>query len=131
VEAGAAAGSISISQRLEQAIVELRGLHEILLSEECLDARILTDFRDALNRVRNAAWSAQQYVATKVTGQDSENVLSIVAGERVRAAYQLCQTLQSDLKRQDTQFQKGQLIQLYSALKELTEQLSEVVGKHE
>jgi hypothetical protein len=122
---------MSISQRLEQAIVELRGLHEILLSEECLDTRILTDFRDALNRVRNAAWSAQQYMASQTTEQDSKNVLSVVAGERLRVAYQLCQTLQADLKSEEVQFQKGQLIQLYSVMKELTAQLAEVVGKSE
>ena len=124
-----ATGTISISQRLEQAIGELQGLHEVLLSEECLDTRILTDFRDALNRVRNAAWSAQQYVSSKVTDQESDSLLSIVAGERIRTAYQLCQTLQADLKSQDIPFQKGQLIQFYSVLKELSEQVGDIVRK--
>jgi hypothetical protein len=50
--------------RLEQAIVELQRLDGVLLSGD-LEPRILADFRDALNRVRTAAWAAQQYVIRK------------------------------------------------------------------
>ncbi len=122
------AGAVSVSHRLEKAITELRGLQELLLSGEGLDPSILTDFRDALNRIRNTAWSAQQYIVLKATDQDSTTVLSILAGERVRAAYQLCQAIQADLKSDDARFQQGQLIQLYLAAKALSEQLGKVVG---
>jgi len=122
------AGAVTVSHRLEKAITELRGLQELLLSGEGLDPSILTDFRDALNRIRNTAWSAQQYIVLKATDQDSTTVLSILAGERVRAAYQLCQAIQADLKSDDARFQQGQLIQLYLAAKALSEQLGKVVG---
>ena len=89
------------------------------------------DRRDSLNRVRNTAWSAQQYLAGKATGQDSTNVLSLLTAERVRVAYQLCQTLQEDLKNAEITFQAGPVIQLYSATKALTEHLAEVVDKLE
>src|SRR5438105_11252196 len=66
-EAGAvnsgSAGAVNVSPRLEKAITELQGLQELLLSGDGLDSRILTDFREALNRIRNTAWSAQQYIA--------------------------------------------------------------------
>ncbi len=122
------AGAVSVSHRLEKAITELRGLQELLLSGEGLEPSILTDFRDALNRIRNTAWSAQQYIVLKATDQDSTTVLSILAGERVRAAYQLCQAIQADLKSNHARFQQGQLIQLYLAAKALSEQLGKVVG---
>ena len=122
------AGAVTVSHRLEKAITELRGLQELLLSGEGLDPSILTDFRDALNRIRNTAWSAQQYIVLKATDQDSTTVLSILAGERVRAAYQLCQAIQADLKNDDARFQQGQLIQLHLAAKALSEQLGKVVG---
>jgi hypothetical protein len=122
------AGAVTVSHRLEKAITELRGLQELLLSGEGLDPSILTDFRDALNRIRNTAWSAQQYIVLKATDQDSTTVLSILAGERVRAAYQLCQAIQADLKSNDARFQQGELIQLYLAAKALSEQLGKVVG---
>src|SRR2546421_8134373 len=70
-EAGAvnsgSAGAVDVSPRLEKTIPELRGLQELLLSGDALDSRILTDFREALNRIRNTAWSAQQYIALKAT----------------------------------------------------------------
>jgi hypothetical protein len=122
-------GAVNVSHRLEKAITELRGLQELLLSGEGLDSRILTDFREALNRIRNTAWSAQQYIALKATDQDSSSVLSILAGERVRAAYQLCQAIQTDLKSSEVNFQTGHLLQLHAAAKALTEQLSDIVAK--
>jgi hypothetical protein len=65
-----------VSRRLATAITELRGLQKLLLSGEGLDPRILTDFRDALNHVRNTAWSAQQYIASQATNQDPASVCS-------------------------------------------------------
>jgi hypothetical protein len=113
---------------LEQAIVELQRLHEILLAGD-LDPRVLTDFRDALNRVRTAAWAAQQYVIRKETDQDSGSILSLLAGERVRVTYQLCQAISEDLKRTDRDFQAGSLVQLHEATKALTEQLNAVINE--
>jgi hypothetical protein len=122
-------GAVTVSGRLAKAIPELRRLQKLLVSGENLDPRILTDFRDALNHVRNTAWSAQQYIASQNTDQDSRNVLSVLAAERVRVAYQLCQAILADLKSSDIKFQPGQLIQLSLAVKALTEQLLEVIGE--
>jgi hypothetical protein len=116
------------SSTLEQAIVELQRLHEILLAGD-LEARVLADFRDAVNRVRTAAWAAQQYVIRKDTEQDSGSVLSLLVGERVRVTYQLCQAISDDLKRTDIDFQAGSLVQLHEATKALTEQLEGVINK--
>src|SRR5207244_5413227 len=114
---------------VEKVIAEPRHPHQLLLPGEGLDARILTDFRDALNRFRNTAWSAQQYLAQKTTGADSAGVLSLLTGERVRVAYQLCQALQADLKNSEIKFQTGPLIQLYLAAKAPPEQLVDVVAQ--
>jgi hypothetical protein len=131
-EAGAAKcespGAATVSRRLAKAIPELRRLQNLLVSGEDLDPRILTDFRDALNHVRNTAWSAHHYIASQNTDQDASSVLSVLAGERVRVAYQLCQTIQADLKSSDIKFQAGQLIQLSLAPKALIEQIAETVG---
>ena len=118
----------TVSDRLQKAIVELRQLHKLLISGEDIDPRILTDFRDSINRIRNTAWSAQQYLAQKTTGEDPSNLLSILSSERVRVAYQVSRALQEDLKSSDVKFQTGQLVELYSATKALTEQLRDVLG---
>lgn len=116
----------TVSDRLKSAVKELRQLDKLLVKDD-VDPRILSDFRDALNRVRNTAWSAQQYVSLKGTEQDSQSVLTLLAGERIRATYQLCQALEGDLGSTDIRFQPGQLVQLCSAAKSLTQRLEQAV----
>ena len=111
---------VTVSGRLKSAVEELRRVDRLLLGGD-LDPRILTDFRDALNRVRNTAWSAQQYLTRKDDQQDSNSVLSLLAGERIRATYQLCQALLSDLDSPDVRFQHGQLAELQTAIKKLSD----------
>jgi hypothetical protein len=118
---------VPVRSRLEQAISELQGLHELLHSGE-LDAQILADFRDALNRVRNTAWAAQQYANRRASDEDSTDVLSFLARERIRATYHLCRAVNEDLKRTDVQFQRGSLIELHEIMKALTEELNSVIN---
>jgi hypothetical protein len=112
----------AVSVRVRSAIRELRALHRLLQSDD-IDPRLLSEFRDALNRVRNAAWAAQQCTATKLLEKNPTNVGSLLAAERVRAAYHLCRALREDLEGGDAQFQKGQLAELYAVAEELTGQL--------
>lgn len=121
-------GGPSVGSRLEKAILELQGLQELLLSGD-LDPHVLADFRDAVNRVRNSAWAAQQYVARKECNRDSTSVLSFLAGERVRAAYQLCRSISEDLKKPDIDFQAGSLVHLHEVTKALTEQLEGIINR--
>jgi hypothetical protein len=112
-----------VSERLRKGIVELQRLDRVLMSGEDIESRILTDFRDSLNRVRNLAWSAQQYLAQKSSGEDPGNLQSILASERVRVTYQLCQALQQDVQKREVKFQPGQLVQLHAAVNELAKSL--------
>jgi hypothetical protein len=121
-------GGPAVPSRLEQGISELQGLNELLLSGD-LDPHILRDFRDALNRVRTAAWAAQQYVARKETDQGSISVLSLLVGARIRTTYQLCQAISEVLKRTDIEIQAGSLVQLYEVMSALTEQLRGAVNR--
>lgn len=113
-----------IDERLESAIVELLTLQELLGSDE-VDARILRDFRDALNRVRNTAWAVQQFVLSPLTEKGTEGLASFLAGERIRGAFKLCRSVQEDLKREEIEFQKGQLSELYGVVTQVREQLKE------
>jgi len=121
-------GVPNVRSHLEKGISELQGLHKLLLSS-AVDPDVLTDFRDALNRVRNTAWAAQQYVVRKEAGQGSSSVLSFLVGERIRVTYQLCQTLSDDLKRVDIEFQAGSLVQIQEVTRALTEQLNGLTNR--
>jgi spore coat polysaccharide biosynthesis protein SpsF (cytidylyltransferase family) len=111
-----------VSAGLQTAIADIQASHGLLLSDE-LDPRVLTEFRDVLNRVRNVAWAAQQSVAARISGEDPSAVGSLLAAERIRAAYQLCRLIQEDLTKNEIDFQKGQLSELYAVTKELAKQL--------
>lgn len=119
--------SVSASVRLQNASSELREVEALLASAE-LDPRILSDFRDAVNRVRTTAWATQQYAESKDTERDPSTVLNLLAGERIRAAYQLCRAIGQDLEKPDLRFQPGQLLQLRTAVQELLQQLNSLLG---
>jgi hypothetical protein len=112
----------TVSVRLNSAIKELRVLQRLLQSDD-VDPRALCDFRDALNHVRNSAWAAQQASASKLLDHSPESMASLLAAERVRAAYSLCRSIGEDLELNDVQFQKGQLAELFGVVTELREQL--------
>jgi hypothetical protein len=116
----------AVSLRLTNAIGELSSLLELLRSDD-LDPRVLADFRDALNRVRNTAWAAQQAAENKLFEHGPTNMDSLLASERVRAAYQLCLSIREDLEDDNTQFQKGQLTELYGVATKLTKHLKGVL----
>ncbi len=121
--------SPDISTALRNVTHEIRQAQVLLTSEKDIDPRVLTDFRDAVNRVRNTAWAVAQYANSKEGEADPRAFLSLLAGERVRVAYQLCKHVQADLANTEIQFQKGQLLQLRDATQELASQLGKVVGE--
>jgi len=116
--------TIPVSKRVKSAIADLRTLQGLLASDD-LDARLLTDFRDALNRVRNVAWAAQQSLESQLPGNDASTIDTLLAGERVRTAYQLCRSIKEDLGKGEIEFQKGQLSELHTVAVELTNNLKD------
>ena len=119
----------TVAVRMQRVAEELREIQDLLGAQEGVDASILTDFRDAINRVRNTAWAVEQYANSKSVGEDPQNVVTLLAGERVRVAYQLCKLIQADLANPSIQFQRGQLLQFRDASNELDEKLNAVVKR--
>jgi hypothetical protein len=120
------ARNTGVGERLENAIIELLALQEVLEKDSIeVDERVLSDFREALNRVRNTAWAAQKFVASGLSDEGQAGLTSFLAAERVRCAFQLCRSVNEDLQRADIEFQKGQLSELEGAVKGLSQQLRE------
>lgn len=119
----------TISMRLQRITTELRRIQESLAEEQQVDARILTDFRDAVNRIRNTAWAMEQFANSKTMKTDPDPLLSLVAGERIRAAYQLANLVQTDLANPQIRFQRGQLVSLFDATQDLRLKLREAIDQ--
>ena len=116
-----------ITKRVGNAIAELHNLQELLASED-VDPRVLTDFRDALNRTRNTAWGVQQYLSCRSIQADASTLMQVLAVERIRVAYQLGRALMQDLQATDLKLQPAQLVELHKLMKDLTRRLAELVG---
>lgn len=115
------------SQKLQGLNDELRLLEALLTAGVEFDPRILSEFRETMNRVRTTAWAMQQYIETTANDRDPKKVLTLLAGERVRAAFQICQAIRADLKNDQVNFQKGQLLELNEAVQSLAKDLEKFV----
>jgi hypothetical protein len=119
-----------VSEKLQGLTDELRLIQGLMTTGADFDARILSEFRDTVNRVRTTAWAMQQYVENKENQNDATAVLTLLAGERIRAAYQLGDLIRTDLKNEDIRFQRGQLLELHEAVQSLAKDLAEAVKKY-
>jgi hypothetical protein len=117
-----------IPTTLQSVTNELRRLEELLLLAEQLDPRILTDFRDVVNRIRHTAWAVHQYGELIADEKEPNPIGSILAGERIRTVCQLCKLLNADLGHSEIHLQDGQLLGLYNATQELGHRLRELIG---
>jgi len=124
---GGPASGISI--RLQSVTKELLEIQDLLISENEVDPNILTDFRNAVNRIRNTAWAVELQLKSKSAQTDKWILRSLLASERVRVAYQLCKLIQSDLENSEVKFLKGQLLHLSEATEELTIELRKTAAE--
>jgi len=117
-----------IPTTLQSVTNELRRLQDVLMLAEDLDPRILADFRDVINRVRNTAWAVHQYGELIADKKEPNPIGSILAGERVRTVCQLCKLLENDLGNSEIHLQDCQLFGLYNTTQELGHHLRELIG---
>jgi hypothetical protein len=82
-----------------------------------------------VNRIRNTAWAMEQYANSKTTRSDLEPVLTLVAGERIRVAYQVSRLVQGDLENPQIRFQRGQLVSLSDVTLELEKELRKAIER--
>ena len=89
----------------------------------------------ALSRRFAGSWAtlveeSQQYIENAANERDPKKLLTLLAGERVRAAFQICEAIREDLKNDQVQFQKGQLLELNEVVQSLAKELAEAVKKY-
>jgi hypothetical protein len=86
----------TLESRLKKSTADLLELERALTSGDT-DARVLRDFRDAVDHVRKAAWAVQEWQARQSKSHDTSTVLPLLMFERIRRATQLCKTIMTDL----------------------------------
>jgi hypothetical protein len=128
-ELGATKSSVTV--RLQSATSELRELEQLVKSGD-LDARVLSEFRNAVDFIRSTAWAVQQWVGlTEKTGGDPYSVLPILSAERVRRATQLTSDVSLDLQASEIGAETEGVRQLFEAVDDLHRRLGVLLKRED
>ena len=87
-----------ITSQVARITGELHKLEQ-LLSAGMVDRRVLTEFRDAVNKVRQTSWHVELWL-----DGDLRDLSSLMIEERIRAMSQLANHLASDLQTSQEKF---------------------------
>lgn len=88
-----------------------------------MDARVLREFRDAVDYVRKTAWALQELQERQTQQRDTATVRSLLTEERVRRATQLSRSLASDLDSREVTDATLGVADLFHAIDGLYQQL--------
>ncbi len=109
-----------VSGQVRRATAELKKLEQ-LLSAGIVDRRVLTEFRDAVNRVRSTSWNVE---CSLESDQKGESLAATLLHERVRLATQLNAQLAPDLHAEGAQIDSPTLQKLKASVDALSQELS-------
>jgi hypothetical protein len=112
-----AAGS-SLTARLHVTTIELQELERSVTSGD-LDPRVLSEFRNAVDHIRNTAWAVQQWVGAREKFGDPYAVLPALTAQRVHRATQLANDLSLDLQAVEVTAETEGVGDLYRAVDDL------------
>ena len=118
----------SISERLLASTTELQELEKLVRSGD-FSPRVLSEFRDAVDNVRQTAWAVQNWIGLKEQKRDPYSVLSALSEERVRRATQIAHDLTVDLQSLEVGLETEGLAGLLRAVEGLRECLARLFRK--
>ena len=112
-----------VNFQLKKSTADLLELEQTLVSGN-LDARVLREFRDAVDYVRKAAWVVQEWQERRTRQQDISTVLPLLTSERIRRATQLCTAITADLDDQRASARSSGIADLGGAIEILRARLA-------
>ena len=118
----------SLSERLKAATDELQELEQLVVSGD-LSPRVLSEFRSAVDSIRQTAWAVQQWIELQKQNRDPYTVLGILSVERVRRATQITKDLTIDLESLELSLETKGMTNLFHAIEGLHERLAPLFKK--
>lgn len=106
----------------------MQKLEQLVVSGDCAP-RVLSEFRGAVDSIRQTAWAVQQWTELQRQNRDPYSVLGISSEERVRRATQLTRDLTIDLQSLELGIETEGLEKLFQATKGLYELLRPLFRK--
>jgi hypothetical protein len=118
----------SLTRRLELLTVELQELERSVISGD-LDSRVLSEFRSAVDHIRNTAWTVQQWVDAREQSGDPYALLPALAAQRVHRATELASDLCLDLQSVEVTAETEGMGDLYRSVDDLHRRLERLLNK--
>jgi hypothetical protein len=119
----------STPARLEELTQQLQELEILVRSGGDFAPRVLSEFRIAVDNIRQTAWAVQQWADLQQRSRDPYTVLDVLAKERVRRATQITKDLTVDLESLELSLETEGLLGLFLAIKGLHERLAPLFHK--
>jgi hypothetical protein len=119
----------SVSERLKAATDELQELEKLVVSSDP-SPRVLSEFRNAVDSIRQTAWAVQQWTELQQQHRDPYSVLGVLSQERVRRATQIARDLTIDLESLELGLETEGLANLLGAVEGLYERLAPLFKKN-
>jgi hypothetical protein len=116
-----------VNFQLKKTSSELLNLERAIRSGG-IDQRILTDFRDAVDYVRKTAWAVQEWQERQIRHHDTQTLIPLLTGERIRRAAQLSNAIVADLTNHDVSRDTPGVDQLFDAVTRMRHLLAELLN---
>jgi hypothetical protein len=111
-----------VDLQVEKTAVELQNLEKALQHED-IDARLLKEYRDAVDYIRTAASTVRQLRECQLRGLDDSELHSVLTSERIRRTISLCSEVIADLDAGDMNHEIKGLDELYRTIEQLNSRL--------
>jgi len=112
----------SIAERMRRTTEELKILEQLIVSAD-FSPRILSEFRSAVDSVRQTARVVQMWTGLQQEHRDPYSAMSTLSADRVRRATQIARDLTIDLQSLEVDFGTEGLTELFPAIEGLYERL--------
>ena len=121
-------GAQSIPARLQAATDELLALEQLVVSGDT-SPRVLSEFRSAVDSIRQTTWAIQQWTDLQQRHQDPYSLLDKLSEERVRRATKIAKDLTTDLESLELGLETKGLADLFHAIEDLYQRLTPLFKK--
>ncbi|HET8922625.1 MAG TPA: hypothetical protein VFN26_06465 [Candidatus Acidoferrum sp.] len=96
-----------------------------------VDARILEEFRDAVDYVRKTAWAVQEWQERQLQKHDTRTVLPLLTAERIRRGTQMSRAITSDLAAHEITRETAGIEEFFRTIENLYQRIAELFKDRE
>src|ERR1700719_3181994 len=116
-----------VNLQVKKTSVELQKLEKSLQAEG-IDFRLLSEFRDTVDTLRTTALAVQQLREYQLKGLDGHEIISMLVGDRVRRATNLCHELIADIDVGKMSRETKEVEELYDSLEHVCDRVRHLLN---